>query len=287
MIDLHSHSVFSDGTNTPEELVALAEEAGLTALALTDHDTVDGLPRFMAAGKESPVETIPGIELSAEYAAAPLHLLGLCINPASGALQEMLAWIQEGRHDRNLQILEKLNALGYELTHDEIRKHSVDGIIGRPHFAAALMEKGHFKHKQHVFRQLLGKNKAAYADRRRLTPEACVEHLCAAGGVAVIAHPAQMRLSRSRLRRLVKKLKEHGLGGLEVYHPTHPPHQVRFLLSVCEDYDLVATGGSDFHGDLAPDLRLGTGFGDLHVPDDVLEKLKARATPLSGREATA
>jgi len=277
MIDLHSHSVFSDGTNTPEELVALAEEAGLTALALTDHDTVDGLSRFMEAGKESAVETIPGIELSAEYDAAPLHLLGLYINPASAALQEVLEWVQEGRHERNLQILDKLNVLGYDLTHDEIRSHSADGIIGRPHFAAALMAKGHFKHKQHIFRQLLGKNKAAYADRRRLTPEACVEHICAAGGVAVIAHPAQMRLTRNKLRRLVKKLKEHGLGGLEVYHPTHALHQVRSLQRICEDYDLVAVGGSDFHGDLTPDLRLGSGFGDLHVPDDVLEKLKVCA----------
>jgi predicted metal-dependent phosphoesterase TrpH len=277
MIDLHCHSVFSDGTYTPEELVKLAEEAGLTALALTDHDTVDGLPRFLAAGASSPVETISGIELSAEYAPAPLHLLGLCIDPASAALQEVLEWVRAGRTERNVRILEKLNALGYDLTHDEIRKHSATDLIGRPHFAAALIEKGHFKHRQHIFRQLLGKGKAAYADRRRLTPEACVEHICAAGGVAVIAHPGQMRLSRRNLRRLVKKLKEHGLGGLEVYHPTHPPHQVSFLENVCEEFDLIATGGSDFHGALTPDRHLGTGFGDLQVSDDLLGKLKARA----------
>lgn len=281
MIDLHCHSSFSDGSNTPEELVALAERAGLTALALTDHDTVDGLPRFLAAGEASPVKTVPGIELSAEYDKAPLHLLGLFIQPESSALQEVLNWVREGRHARNLKILDKLNALGYEITHDELCSHSGGGVVGRPHFAAALIAKGHFKHKQHVFRQLLAKGKAAYADRPRLTPRACIEHLCAAGGVAVLAHPAQMGLTRRALRRLVKELKEYGLGGIEVWHPTHDPHQEEFFMRLCEEYDLAPAGGSDFHGALTPDLRLGTGFGTLNVPDAVIPKLKARLKDFS------
>ena len=277
MIDLHCHSIFSDGTSTPEELVALAEQGGITALALTDHDTTDGLPRFMAAGAASTVQTVPGIELSAEFGEVTFHILGYLFDPAHEAMQAALTWVREGRTERNVQILEKLNRLGYNLSYDDIRKHSSDDLIGRPHFAAALMEKGHFKHKDKIFQQLLGKGKAAYADRRRLTPEACVELIRTAGGVPVIAHPGQMKLTARSLRRLVKKLKEHGLGGIEVWHPTHQEYRADSFLRICQDFDLVATGGSDFHGKLTPDLTLGRGFGDLHVPDAVLEALRHRA----------
>jgi len=274
MIDLHCHSTFSDGTNTPEELVALAEAAGLTALALTDHDTTDGLERFINAGKNSSVETLRGIELSAEYGETPLHILGYGFDPSNATLQEALEWVREGRAARNFQIVEKLNTLGYDLTFEDVRRHSADDLVGRPHFAAALIEKGHFKHKNKVFRQLLGKNCAAYVDRRRLKPAECLDVIRAAGGVSVVARPGQMRLTRNKLRRLIKKLKEQGLDGLEVWHSSHPPHQVKAFGQICKEFDLVATGGTDFHGALTPDLSLGTGFGNLSVPDEVLEKLR-------------
>ena len=276
MIDLHAHSIFSDGTNTPEELVNLAVQGGLTALALTDHDTTDGLPRFMAAGANTSVQTVPGIELSAEFGEVTFHMLGYFFDPANAELQTALKWVREGRTGRNVQILEKLNRLGYNLTHEDVLKHAGDDLIGRPHFAAALIEKGHFKSKDKIFQQLLGKGKAAYVDRLRLTPEACVEIIRKAGGVPVIAHPGQMKLTSRSLRRLVKQLKEHGLGGIEVWHPIHTPHQMASYLRICEDFDLVATGGSDFHGKLTPDLTLGRGFGDLEVPDTALEILRKR-----------
>ena len=277
MIDLHSHSIFSDGTHTPEELVSLAQQGGLTALALTDHDTTDGLPRFMAAGADSSVQTVPGIELSAEFGETTLHILGYLFDPASPDLQTALKWVQAGRTERNVRILEKLNRLGYNLTHADVSKHAGDDLIGRPHFAAALIEKGHFKHKDKIFQQLLGKGKAAYAERRRLTPESCVEVIRKAGGVPVIAHPGQMKLTARSLRRLVKQLKDHGLGGIEVWHPIHKPYQMASYLRICEDFDMVATGGSDFHGRLTPDLTLGRGFGDLCVPDVALEALSRRS----------
>lgn len=273
MIDLHCHSVFSDGSNTPEELVALAEQGGLSALALTDHDTTDGLDRFMAAGAQSSVETLSGIELSAEYGEKTLHILGYGFDPSDAALQKALLWVREGRSERNFQILEKLNALGYNLTYEDIRKHSADDLIGRPHFAAALIEKGHFKHRNKIFQQLLGKNCAAYVDRRRLTPAQCLELIRGAGGVPVIAHPGQMKLTRNKLRRLIKKLIDQGLGGLEVWHPSHPDYQVQAFERMCEEFGLIATGGSDFHGTLTPDLSLGRGFGNLYVSDEVLVNL--------------
>lgn len=275
MIDLHTHSVFSDGSSTPEELIALAEQAGLTALALTDHDTTDGLARFMAAGEKSTVQPVSGVELSAEFGNIAFHMLGYLFDPAHTELQKALERVRKGRTERNVRILENLNRLGYGLTHDDVRKHAGDDLVGRPHFAAALIEKGHFKHKDKIFQQLLGKGKAAYAERQRLMPEACVEVIRKAGGVPVIAHPGQMRLSVRDLRRLVKRLKEHGLGGLEVWHPTHQPHQTASFLRICEDFELAATGGSDFHGALTPDLTLGRGFGDLCVPDTALDRLRA------------
>ncbi len=273
MIDLHCHSTFSDGSKTPEELVALAETAGLTALALTDHDTTDGLESFIAAGKNSSVETLPGIELSAEFGAATLHILGYGFDPTNDALQKELKWVREGRADRNVQILEKLNTLGYNITFEDVRKHSSDDLIGRPHIAEALIEKGHFKNKDKVFKQLLGKNRAAYIERRRLDPGKCLEIIHAAGGVSVVAHPGQMNLTRSKLRCLIAKLKEQGLGGLEVWHSSHPEQQSVAFEQICEEFNLIATGGTDYHGDLTPNLSLGVGFGNLSTPDNVLEKL--------------
>jgi len=276
MIDLHCHSIFSDGTNTPEELVAFAEQGGLTALALTDHDTTAGLDRFMAAGKNSPVETIPGIEFSAEFGATTLHILGYFFDVTNPAFQEALEWVREGRAERNVQILKKLNALGYDLTLDEIRSYAGDKLIGRPHFAAALMAHGHFKHPNKIYQQLLGKGKAAYVNRRRLTPERCVELICSAGGVAMIAHPGQMKLTNNKLRRLIRQLLPHGLSGLEVLHPSHQPHQVLAFERICAEMGLALSGGSDFHGTRTPDLRIGTGFGSLQVPDAFVSGLKAR-----------
>lgn len=275
MIDLHCHSIFSDGSNTPEELIALAEQGGLTALSLTDHDTTAGLARFMAAAEKSPVEAVPGIELSAEFGAVTLHILGYFFDVQNEPLQTALEWVREGRTQRNFQILEKLNALGYNLTIENILKHAGTDQIGRPHFASALIETGHFSHPKKIYQQLLGKGKAAYVDRRRLSPEQCVELISGAGGVAVIAHPGQMKLTNNKVRRLARQLKEHGLGGLEVLHSSHKEHQVLTYERICAELDLLVTGGSDFHGALTPDLSLGVGFGGLQVSDTILASLKS------------
>jgi predicted metal-dependent phosphoesterase TrpH len=259
-------------------LLALAEQGGLSALALTDHDTTAGLKRFMAAAQTSSVEAISGIELSAEFGDKPLHMLGYCFDVENAALQEALAWVREGRVERNVHMLKKLNALGYGLTMDDIRKHAGDELVGRPHFASALIEAGHFTHPNKIYQQLLGKGKAAYANRRRLSPERCAELIAGAGGGAVIAHPGQMKLKYSKLKQLVRDLKEHGLGGLEVLHPSHQAHQVAAYERMCAEFDLAATGGTDFHGALTPDLKLGIGFGKLQVPDALLDGLKAQCS---------
>ncbi|MDH3345638.1 MAG: PHP domain-containing protein [Kiritimatiellaceae bacterium] len=280
MIDLHCHSTFSDGSSTPEELIALAEQGGLTALALTDHDTTSGLDRFFSAASNSAVKAVAGIELSAEFGAVALHILGYFFDPENQTLQESLAWVQSGRAERNEQMLKKLNALGYGLSMEAVQAHAGEDVIGRPHFADALIETGQFKHPKKIYQQLLGKGKVAYVERRRLSPEKCVELICKAGGVPVIAHPGQMKLTSNKLRRLARQLKPYGLGGLEVLHPSHHPHQVLALERICADLDLAPTGGTDFHGRITPDLKLGIGFGELVIPDELLEGIRRRLPSL-------
>ena len=264
----------------------LAAEAGVTALSLTDHDTTAGLDRFFAAAKSAGVQVISGVELSADFAAAPLHILGYGFDPKNAELERVLAKVRDGRAERNSQILEKLNRLGYELTFDDVAKHAGDTLIGRPHFAAALVERGYFKNSKKIFQQLLSTGRAAYVDRRRLSPERCVELISNAGGAAVIAHPGQMDISTKKLQRLIEQLIPCGLAGIEVWHSSHKDEQIAVYQRLCETYHLTGTGGSDFHGTRTPYIRIGTGYGSLEVPEQVLENLQSKVKSLSvdGRE---
>jgi len=275
VVDLHTHSIYSDGTNSPAELVAMAEERGLRALALTDHDTVAGIAELLAAGEDSTVETIPGIELSAECGSGTMHILGYFIDPSSPVLAEMLTKVRAGRTARNIEILKKLNRLGYVLRWSDLEKHTGKDVVGRPHFAEVLVERGYVKSKKTAFDLLLAKGRPAYAERYHCTADECVGYIRAAGGIAVLAHPATIHLSDPKLRALVGELKEQGLGGIEAYYAEHRPENRKKFIGWAEELGLLCTGGSDFHGENSPDLKLGTGFGQLHVPDEALERLKA------------
>jgi len=275
MIDLHTHSVYSDGTDTPTELVAMAAERGLRALALTDHDTVGGIPELLAAAASTPVEAVPGIELSAECDRGTMHVLGYFIDPASQTLLKKIAKVRAGRDDRNVEILKKLNKLGYRLLWEDIGKQAGLDVLGRPHIAAALVERGHVKSKKAAFDLLLAKGRPGYVERERYSPKECIELIRQAGGLPVLAHPATIHLSDAKLRALVGELKEHGLGGIEAHYAEHRPENIRRFVRWAKELDLVCTGGTDFHGKNSPDLKLGTGFGQLRVPDEALEQLKA------------
>lgn len=275
MIDLHTHSVYSDGTNLPTELVAMAEERGLSALALTDHDTVGGIPELLSAAENSPVEAVAGIELSAECESGTMHILGYFIDHASTALLEKLEKVREGREQRNAEILKKLNKLGYVLLWSDVEKHAGKDVVGRPHFAAALVERGHVKSKKAAFDRLLAKGRPGYADRYRYTAKECIELIRKASGIPVLAHPATINLPDEQLLALVRELKDSGLGGIETYYAENRPDNMRRFSGWADELGLIRTGGTDFHGKNSPDLKLGTGFGQLHVPDEVLEQLKA------------
>jgi len=275
VVDLHMHSVYSDGTCTPAELVALAEAGGVAAIALTDHDTVAGIPDLLAAAENSPVEIVPGIEISATCARGTMHILGYLIDPTSAVLLEKIKKMQRGRDQRNQEILKKLNKLGYVLQWSEIEQQAGKDVVGRPHIAAALLQRGYVKTRKAAFDLLLAKGRPAYADRYHFSPQESIEMIHAAGGAAVLAHPATLALKDKALKQMLEELKGYGLDGVETYYSSHRPDQIAKFAQWGEELGLICTGGSDFHGANTPDIKVGTGFGQLNVPDEVLAQLKS------------
>ena len=258
----------------------MAHAAGLRALALTDHDTTTGVAPFLAAsralGDDKP-ECVAGVEISVDVPRGTVHILGFFLDPAHAPLEAALTQIREGRGTRNAHIVSRLNELGMDLTAEDVAAHAGEQVVGRVHIAQALVTKGFVADKQAAFKRYLAKGKPAYADRFRLSPEAGIRMIRDAGGAAVLAHPVTLRLGKRALREQIGALREMGLAGLEVFYPLHPPKVVKDYLSMARAFDLVPTGGSDFHGDANPAIKLGRGFGSLHVDDDLLEPLRARA----------
>lgn len=275
MIDLHVHSTFSDGSYTPTKVAAMAIEAGLTAMALTDHDSTSGITEFMKACEGTSLIGIPGVEISADVPKGTFHMLGYYLDIDNKPLQDALLKIRDGREIRNAEILEKVNKLGIPLTWDEVRAYAGEDVVGRPHFAMAMMAKGYVSSKEEAFDKYLKKGKSAYADRFRLTPEDSVAMIKGAGGIAVLAHPFTLEMSNKNLSVYLNKLKEIGLSGVEVYYSEHNAQQVKDYERLCKESGLIATGGSDFHGEINPKVRIGTGFGNLNVPDSIIDELAA------------
>jgi hypothetical protein len=276
MIDLHMHSTFSDGSLTPEALVDEAQAAGLSAIALTDHDSTSGVERFVAACARKGLRGIGGVEMSVDVKKGTLHMLGYFVDPSEERLQAVLARIREGRDDRNHEILEKLCSLGMKLAWDEVAAYAGEDVVSRPHFARAMVEKKYVSSTEEAFDRFLGKGKPAYVDRMRLSPVDSVAAIRGAGGVAVLAHPFTLELKDKALETYVGELKVAGLAGIEVYYSEHTPAQQRAYLDLCRRMGLAPAGGSDFHGLINPAIRIGRGFGNLSVPDEILGDLEAR-----------
>ena len=278
MIDLHTHSTFSDGSCTPEQLAELAGKIGLTAVALTDHDCTDGVARFLAASEKQKIRGIAGVEISADVRKGSLHILGYFLDPGNSSLRTTLRQIRNGREIRNKAILEKINALGFKLTWDEVASLAGEDVVGRPHFAQAMLARGYVAKREQAFDLYLGKGKPGYADRFRLSPADSIAVIREAGGVAVLSHPFTLGLGKEALRQYVADLADKGLQGIEAYYSEHTPEQTHQYLALAEDCRLVATGGSDFHGESNPAIKLGTGFGKLSVPDSIMAGLDSIRT---------
>ncbi len=276
LIDLHVHSAASDGSYPPAEVVRYAKEGGLKAMALTDHDTVEGLPEAVAAGDSLGVEVIPGVEISARFPGGTMHILGLCIDYTNGHLDERLAVLKQARADRNPQIIAKLNALGIPITMAQVEKISGGGQVGRPHIARALLESGYVQDLQEAFDQYLGWHRAAYVSKFRFPPAEAIAMIRDVQGVPVLAHPFTLGLgSAFALRHQLAALKKLGLAGIEVFYSEHTPEQEALYLKLARELGLLVTGGSDYHGANKPEITLGSMPSQARLTYDLVEALKA------------
>ena len=272
-VDLHLHSSISDGADSPERVVELAAQANLTYAALMDHDTLGGVNRARQAAQKFSIEFIPGVELSVNHGETKIHMLVYFLEPGDGPLQSRLASLRDGRGTRNVQIVEKLNQLGYVITDDDVARQAAGPSVGRPHIADALIEKGYIRSRDEAFSDLLHDGGAAYVERDRLTAEDAIRLSRASGSVPVIAHPVTMGLTRDGFSRTFRELTELGLGGIEAHHPMHIVELRDHLTELATALGIAATGGSDYHGSNKRSYRVGTGKGDLRVPGSAVEQL--------------
>ena len=270
-IDLHTHTLFSDGSCTPAELISYAKEKGLFALALTDHDTTDGLERAIENGKKQGVYVIPGIELSSDYQGKDIHILGYFIDYKNQNLQEKLRLFQNLRRKRNIKMVSLLNEGGYDISLQNLYEiYGKDSVITRMHLAKALFDKGYVKDIPTAFATILAKDSPYYVPREGISPEKAVSLILESNGTAVLAHPTLYRLSDEKLRELLSVLKAMGLSGIETYYSTYTEEQTAYIKEIAEEFDLFPTGGSDFHGTSKPHIDLGIGKGNLKIPATLL-----------------
>ena len=272
MIDLHTHSTVSDGSDPPERIPELAAAAGCTAVALTDHDRLDGIPAARAAAAAAGIELVPGCELSCEVPVGTMHVLVYFLEPGEGPLQEELVRLQDERDRRNRSMCDVLG-----LSYDELQAEAGGIGAGRPHAAALLVRDGRASSIQDAFDRWLAKGRPGYVEKERLLPARAMELAVASGGVPVLAHPRSLEAaSPADLRSRIEELQGLGLVGMECEYGRYSPEDRAGLRDVAASLGLVATGGSDHHGTYKPDLSVGVGRGDLSVPDSALEQLKER-----------
>ena len=270
-VDLHLHTLASDGRLTPAELVQLAARQGLRTISISDHDTTDGLAEAFEAAREFPhLRIIPGIELSADVPGDEVHVLGYFIDPGDAELQSELTRFREGRVGRAKAMVEKLDELGIHVEWERVQHFAGDGAVGRPHIALALVEAGYCKEPKDAFPEYLGRNGLAYAERVKLTPAEAVGMIQRAGGVAVLAHPAYM----NDMETGIANLAGIGLTGMEVHYAKYHDDTIRQLARLAREYDLIPCGGSDYHGLGNTDECLP---GENGPPLDSVDRLEAAA----------
>lgn len=279
MVDLHCHSTFSDGACAPAALLRLAEARNLSAIALTDHDTVDGIEPFLTAGRTSPVEAIPGVEVACRgEGSLVMHIVGLWVNHRHPDLLALLSAARNGREQRNVAMVERLRGLGCPVELDDVRAVAGGGVLGRPHFAQVLVRQGHCRNQRDAFTQYLGRGKPAYVSRTLPPVEDVLAVLGAAGAASVWAHPLTSKaVTGAKLLRVADRLRGLGLDAIEVFYPDHTEHQTRTATEYARRLGLLISGGSDFHGDNVPGIGLGCGRGSLAVPDAIVGPLRQRA----------
>ena len=286
-IDLHVHSTASDGSLTPSEILAMAVQSGLRAIAITDHDTLDGSAEALRSGIPASLQFLTGIEISAD--APPgfglngsVHILGYGVNPENAALNALLRVLKTARENRNPQIIARLKALGMPLSMSALDDIVGTAIAGRPHIAQLMVKKGFADSVDDAFDRFLGKNRPAYVDKYRVPIPDAIETINAAGGIAVLAHPWLNGIADpGRFEAFLQTLIPMGLRGIEAIYPDHPKTITDAYCRLADKYGLLVTGGTDFHGEVTPGINIGVGKGDFHVPYTRFEALAARLKPSS------
>ncbi len=272
--DLHIHTYESDGTLSPTAVVHLAQKVGIQTIAITDHDSVNGITEALLVAKQVGIEVIPGIEFSCLYQMQEVHILGYYIDVSNRELRQEISYIAEARRDRAEKIVRKLNKLGIEISYDRVRKIAAGDIIGRPHIAQAMIEKNYIKNMQQAFsKSYIDKGGRAYVERYKLSPGEAINLIHNAGGIAVIAHPGLCYRSNGLQEEDIVRIKQNRLDGLEVFHSAHSVAQTDYYLNLAMNHSLLITGGSDFHGGTTKE---GSEIGSICLPYKYVKKIKER-----------
>lgn len=274
MIDLHTHSTESDGTDTPETLTHNAKEAGLSAFALTDHDTVAGIEKAKPVAQKLGIEFVPGIELSTDYEGTEVHILGYYIDEKNESFLKQLQTFLDSRDLRNEKMAFLLQKEGFDITLDKLVAEYPDSVITRAHFARYLVEHHMVKNRETAFSKYLGNQCRCYVPREKISPFEAIKLIQSGGGVAFFAHPILCHMNFERLKRFIADLKAAGLTGIEAIYSANSPGDTGNLKRIAKENGLLVSGGSDYHGANKPYIRLGKGRGSLYVPDEILEDIK-------------
>ncbi|HEX2946035.1 MAG TPA: PHP domain-containing protein [Clostridia bacterium] len=273
LIDLHTHTTASDGSMTPTELVRHAFEKGLAAIAITDHDSMEGIDQALEEGKTLGIEVIAGVEISVDFD-PEMHLLGYFFNGHYDSIQKTLEELRQMREQRNPRIISKLNELGLDITMDEVNEIAGVVNVGRPHIARTLMVKGYVGSIAEAFEKYLSTGRPAYFKKDKLTPEEGVGLIARSGGVPVLAHPIYLDMAGVDLEQLLPRLKAAGLKGIEAIYTENTEEQTERLLKLAGKNGLAVSGGSDFHGSYKPYIEIGVGRGPLRIPYELLDGLR-------------
>lgn len=283
-VDLHTHSNKSDGSLSPSELITEASQIGLHAIALTDHDTIEGLPEAIETGNRLGIRVIPGVELSCEYHGRDVHMVGLFIDYTNETFQQTLKSFVESRDERNKKMCQKLTAAGMPVLYEELTAMFGDSVLTRAHYARYMLHKGYIKSLNEAFERYIGDHSPYYIPREKVSPKQGVELILSAGGVPILAHPLLYKLGKEELLKLVNELKSYGLAGLEAVYSTYTSSDERNMKSLASDLNLLISGGSDYHGAAKPGLALGKGYGKLYIPDEILENIEKYHIDMKGQQ---
>lgn len=283
-IDLHIHSTASDGSLTPAEILDHAQKLNLAAISITDHDSIDGSKEALRTGIPPSLNFVAGVEISAAHppffpGAGSFHILGYCIRLDDHTLNQALNKLREARKNRNPKIVTRLNELGFQISLEEVRQIvGQNDQLGRPHIAYTMMKKGFVASIDEAFDKFLGTAKPAYVDKKRIACADAIKMIRRAGGIAVLAHPGLLNIEDERkLEGLIQNLIKIGIRGIEVYYPEHSREQVKQYMDLSKKYNLLMTGGTDYHGSITPKIKMGSGKGTLFIPFNLYEKLVTAA----------